>query len=103
MRLTEGNFRNIIPFEEQLLFDSLLDDLDDINKYTEDILYVDWQDYHDEYSCERTDPCPDYYGYYTLRFENKPNETVGTVMAIQELDSALYILYSYNVLRYGEK
>ena len=103
MRLTEGNFRNIIPFEEQLLFDSLLDDLDDINKYTEDILYVDWQDYHDEYSCERTDPCPDYYGYYTLRFENKPNETVGTVMAIQELDSALYILYSYNVLLYGEK
>ena len=84
MRLTEGNFRNIIPVEEQLLFDSLLDDLDDINKYTEDILYVDWQDYHDEYSCERTDPCPDYYGYYTLRFENKPNETVGTVMTIQE-------------------
>ena len=85
MRLTEGNFRNIIPVEEQLLFDSLLDDLDDINKYTEYILYVDWQDYHDEYSCERTDPCPDYYGYYTLRFENKPNETVGTVMTIQEL------------------
>lgn len=103
MRLTEGNFRNIIPVEEQLLFDSLLDDLDDINKYTEDILYVDWQDYHDEYSCERTDPCPDYYGYYTLRFENKPNETVGTVMTIQELDSALYILYSYNVLLYAEK
>lgn len=103
MKLTRKNFRNVIPLEEQVLFDSLLDDLEEVNLYNEHKLYLDWQDYHDEYSCERTDPCPDYYGYYTLRLENNPNETVGTVMTIQELDSALCILYSYNVLLYGEK
>ena len=102
MRLTEANFREIIPIEQQLLFDALLDDLDEINEYTEDILYIDWQDYHNEYSPERTEPCPDYYGYYTLRFEHKPNARIGDVMTIDQLDSALCLLYSYNFLQGDE-
>ena len=98
MKVTRENYRQIVPKEEQNLLSVLFDDLDEINQYTEDILYIDWQDYHDEYSPERTDPCPDYYGYYTLRFENLPNETVGTVMTINDLDSTLCILFSYNYL-----
>lgn len=100
MKITRENYKTIIPKKEQNLLKSLLDDLDDINKYHKDNkLYIDWQDYHDEYSCERTDPCPDFYGYYSLKFENLPNETVGTVMTINDLDSTLCILFSYNYLQ----
>ena len=100
MNITRENYKTIIPKKEQNVLKSLLDDLDDINKYHKDNkLYIDWQDYHDEYSCERTDPCPDFYGYYSVRFENLPNETVGTVMTINDLDSTLCILFSYNYLQ----
>ena len=100
MKITRENYKTIIPKKEQNVLKSLLDDLDDINKYHKDNkLYIDWQDYHDEYSCERTDPCPDFYGYYSVRFENLPNETVGTVMTINDLDSTLCILFSYNYLQ----
>lgn len=102
MRLTEENFREIIPIEQQMLFSALLDDLEELNQYTEDILYIDWQDYHNEYSIERTEPCPDYYGYYTLRFEHRPSDVIGDVMTINELDSALCLLYSYNFLQGDE-
>lgn len=98
MKITRRNFKEIIPKEEQEHLNALLDDLEDVNLYSKNKLYFDWQDYHDEYSCERTDPCPDYYGYYTLRFEKKPNEIVGDVMTIDELDNALCILFSYNFL-----
>ena len=103
MKITRKNFKEIIPKQEQEHLNALLDDLEDVNLYSKNKLYFDWQDYHDEYSCERTDPCPDYYRYYTLRFENKPNETVGDVMTIDELDNALCILFSYNFWLYGEK
>jgi hypothetical protein len=100
MKITRENYKTIIPKKEQNLLKALLDDLDDINKYHNDNkLYIDWQEWHDEYSCERTDPCPDYYGYYSVKFENLPNETVGTVMTINDLDSTLCILFSYNYLQ----
>lgn len=103
MEITKKNFKEIVPKEEQNRLSSLFDDLEDINKYGDMNLFIDWQDWHDEYYCERTDPCPDYYGYYTLRFEKMPYDTVGGVMTINELDSALFILYRYNYLLYGEK
>lgn len=100
MKITKKNYKEIVPKEEQKLVNSLLKDLDDINKYhKEDKLYIDWQDYHDEYSCERTDPCPDFYGYYRIKFESQPYDSVGDVMTIKELDSALCILFSYNYLQ----
>lgn len=100
MKINRENYKTVIPKKEQNLLKSLLDDLDDINKYHNDNkLYIDWQDWHDEYSCERTDPCPDFYGYYSVRFENLPNETVGNVMTINDLDSTLCILFSYNYLQ----
>ena len=41
MKLTRKNFRNVIPLEEQVLFDSLLDDLEEVNLYNEHKLYLD--------------------------------------------------------------
>lgn len=99
MKITEENYKEFVPKEEQSLIYALLDDIEDVNKYTEDNLYIDWQDYHNEYSPERTDPCPDYYGYYTLRFEQQPYEIVGEQMTINDLDTALCILFSYNYLQ----
>ena len=51
MRLTKDNI-NELPKDEQDLVNSLLLDLDYINqklKAKGHELYVDWQDYHDEY------------------------------------------------------
>lgn len=98
MKLTKKNFKKFVPKEEQSLISGLIDGLKDVNKYSDKKMYIDWQDYHDEYSPERVDPCPDYYGYYTLRFEGMEEETVGTVMTPNELDSAICILFSYNYL-----
>ena len=58
-------------------------------------LYIDYEDKHTEYSPERTDPCPDYYGLFTLRFENKPYETVGGIMDLNELDTVLCALVNF--------
>ena len=103
MKINRENYKTVIPKKEQNLLKSLLDDLDDINKYhNNNKLYIDWQDYHDEYSCERIDPCPDFYGYYRIKFEKQPYESIGDVMTINELDSALCLLYSYNFLQGDE-
>ena len=98
MKITKDNFKKFVPKEEHDLLEALLKDLNDVNKYHDKKLYIDWQDWHNDYSCERTDPCPDYYGYYTLRFENMTDETVGDVMTNNELDSAMCLLFSYNFL-----
>ena len=103
MKISRRNFKQIVPKEEQERLSALFDDLDDINVYNKNKLYIDWQDWHDAYSCERTDPCPDYYGYYRLKFQKNPGDYVGDVMTIEELDNALCILFSYNYLLYGEK
>ena len=73
----------------------LLDDINDINKYITNELYIDIQHTHDDYSAERTEPCLDYYGFYSLRFKNKPTERVGWFMNIGELDNAVYIISDF--------
>lgn len=99
MKVTKKNYKQFVPKDEHPLLSALFQDLEDVNQYTEDNLYIDWQDYHDEYSAERTDPCPDYYGTYTLRFEKKPNDNIGGHMTIDELDTAICILFNYNYLQ----
>lgn len=93
MRLTKDNI-NELPKDEQDLVNSLLLDLDYINqklKAKGHELYVDWQDYHDEYSAERTDPCPDYYGYYRIFTdicdENGYNYQIGLEMTVNDFDN----------------
>ena len=49
---------------------------------------------HTEYSPERTDPCPDYYGMFRLLFENNP-VNVGGEMDIDQLDMTLFILNEF--------
>ena len=101
MKVTIDNYKKIIPKENQSLMFGLLIDLEELNTELDDIqesyrkLYIDYITEHTEYSPERTDPCPDYYGMYKLVFEKNPYENVGTEMTIEELDSALCILINF--------
>ena len=95
------DFKNRSLQESKNLLTSLLIDvagmnalLDNDNKSNKQI-FIDYENKHTEYSPERTDPCPDYYGTFTLRFENKPYETVGGVMDLNELDTVLCALIDF--------
>lgn len=52
-------------------------------------LYIDYEDKHTEYSPERTDPCPDYYGLFRLRLENNTKDIIGLELSLDELDTTL--------------
>lgn len=109
MKVTQENIKNIkyvynwnYPSESaQNYLKSLLIDLLELNNELDNRgeshkkLYIDYEDKHTEYSPERTDPCPDYYGMYKLVFEKNPYESVGTEMTIEELDSAMCILINF--------
>lgn len=97
MKLTYENYEQYVPKEDCQLMLALLIDLEELNSELESYrkLYIDIQDYHDEYSPERTDPCPDYYGMYRLYPENDPYNAIGTEMTIDNLDSALCLLINF--------
>ncbi len=101
MKLTFDNYEQYVPKKDWQLIHGLLIDLEELNQYLVNCyqgfkqLYIDIQTEHNEYSVERTDPCPDYYGFYTLRFEKNEYETVGDEMTIEELDNALLILINF--------
>ena len=81
--------------------ESLCIDLMELNNTLEDKnleykkLYIDIQDYHDEYSPERTDPCPDYYGMLSLRFENDDSKVGDFIERLDELDTILFTLIEF--------
>lgn len=93
MKITKENLDKL-PIIERPLVEALLNDLETINSLGTKKLYIDWQDWHNEYSPERTDPCPDYYGYYTLRFVSN-NDIVGVEMDLDTLDTVMCVLYNY--------
>lgn len=102
MKVTFDNIKDIPLKEvERDLLVSLLMDIDEINSITGDNLYIDWQDYHNEYSPERTDPCPDYYSYYTIWFNE--DEHIGLEVTIDQLEEYLCVLSSYVDFKYGKK
>ena len=107
MKITIDNYKELIPKENQLLMHGLLLDLEELNTELENIqepyrkLYIDYIDEHTEYSSERTDPCPDYFGMYRLVFEKNEYETVGEEMTINELDNALYVLINFIEFKLG--
>ena len=57
-------------------------------------IYIIWIDEHTEYSPERIDPCPDYYGMYSVGIEGT-NDTIGVEMDIDTLDTSLCLLCGY--------
>lgn len=108
MKITQENIKNIKYIYDWNSLDraknyleSLLIDLVELNNELDNKgesykkLYIDYEDKHTEYSPERTDPCPDYYGQFRLRFENKPSETVGDIMTLEELDTVLCALVNF--------
>ena len=84
---------NELPIKEQKRILALLKDLEDINSMSKVMLYIDLQDLHNEWSPERVDPCPDYYGCYRLK--SKDGETFGLEMDIEDLDNCMCVLYDY--------
>ena len=101
MKLTINNYKEYVQNKDCGLFEALLIDLAELNQLLEDKnedyrkLYIDFENEHTQYSPERTDPCPDFYGLFALRFEKNPYETVGDYMTIEELDSIMYALINF--------
>jgi hypothetical protein len=86
--------------QNRLLLLSLYDDLNEINNLLvingyDMQLRIDYENNHTEYSPERVDPCPDFYGCFTLSFEHNQNEIIGDIMTIDELDQALFIIIGF--------
>ena len=97
MKVEETNIKDIpISENERKLLKQLLLDLEEVNSKIPEKIYINWQEFHNEWSPERTDPCPDYYGYYTLRLEKDPyGEIIGVEMTLDDLDSSLCLLVEF--------
>ena len=96
MKITEETICKI-PEKEQGLVKALLQDLEEINHnlpLRSKELYLDWIDEHTEYSPERVDPCPDFYGMYRVK---RGSEVLGIEMTLNDLDMALCLLHNYIV------
>ena len=108
MKVTKEIIKTLdISDADKRLLDSLLLDVEELNNELDNCnqdwkkVYIDYQDWHNEYSSERVDPCPDYYGYYFLKFENDESESCCTEMTIHELDIVLCALI--NLVEYNKK
>ena len=101
MKLTINNYKEYVQNKDWTLFEALLIDLGELNQLVEDKnedyrkLYIDFENEHTQYSPERVDPCPDFYGLFSLRFEKNPYEIVGDYMTIEELDSIMCALINF--------
>jgi len=107
MKVTVDNIANIEYISDynleygKMILEALLDDIKELNDLLIDKgesyrqIYIDYINEHTEYSPERVDPCPDYYGMFTLRFEKNPYEIIGDVMLLDELDNAICMLINF--------
>ena len=104
MKITIDNLQEAKKINDKIsiyYLESLCIDLMELNNELENCnlyhkrIYLDIQDYHNEYSPERTDPCPDYYGMFSLRFEND-NYMIGDFIGrLDELDTILFTLVEF--------
>lgn len=88
-----------LPKKEQKLAKALLRDIEEINQNLPpktNKIYLEWQDWHDEYSPERVDPCPDYYGMYKVR-RIETSDILGVEMDLETLDIAICLLNNFLV------
>ncbi len=109
MKVTTKNIKDINFFAGnnnkpeycQIRLEGLLIDLTTLNKLLIEkdeeyrVLYIDYINEHTEYSPERTDPCPDFYGMFRLIFENDPTNNVAGEMDIDQLDMVLFALVEF--------
>lgn len=109
MKVTTKNIKDIDFFAGvdntteywQRMLEGLLIDLATLNTLLIDkdeeyrVLYIDYINEHSEYSPERIDPCPDFYGMFKLKFENDPTNNVGGEMDIDQLDMVLFALVEF--------
>lgn len=98
MKITKENIKDLpISESNKEKLGAILKDIEEINNvggWFNSPLYIDWQDYHNEYSPERTDPCPDYYGYYTFRIDNSNyHDHLGLEMDLDELDNSVCLIF----------
>lgn len=95
MKVTENNI-DIVEEKDRKLLNALLQDIKGINgelsiKGFDSKIYIDYQTFHNEYSPERVDPCPDFYHKYSIRVE-KTDEIIGEHCNIMELDYTILVL-----------
>ena len=101
IKLNKGNIKEItyVAFDDDdlgrqhELLDSLVNDIIMLNVMLKPMnvqIYIGYQDQHTDYSPERTDPCPDYYGMFYIGVEDYG--TIGSEMTLDELDSSLMLL-----------
>ncbi len=81
-----------VPKNEQGLLLALYKDLTELNTKLHKNIFIWYEDTHTEYSPERCDPCSDYYGTYILCTDS---ESIGNHMTLEELDSALLLLWDF--------
>ena len=107
MKVTKDNIENIkyiFGYEKNLnyakqLLSSLLIDIEELNNFTcneNRKLYIEYIDYHYEYSVERVDSCPDYFGFFKLVPEKNINDNIGGELSLQELDTVLCALINFS-------
>ena len=100
MILTEDKIDTLLISDyDKGLLKALLNDLEEINhnlSLHSPNLELEWIDEHTEYSPERTDPCPDFYGMFQL-INSETGDSLGVEMTIEDLDISLCLLYNYIV------
>lgn len=96
MKVTYENIEELpIDNKDKVILKALLTDIDEINNTNlKDPIYIDWEENHTEYSPERTEPCPDFYGTYSL-IRSTTKDKLGVEMDIDTLDIALCLLNNY--------
>ena len=108
MKVTKDNIESIdyivnkdYCINYKTLLEALLIDIDEINNMLHNKnmdymkIYIDYNDKHTEYSPERVDPCPDFYGSFSVRLEHNQYEKIGCDMDIEMLDSNLCTIYNF--------
>ena len=96
MKVTYENIEDLpIDNKDKVILKALLTDIDEINNANlKDPIYIDWEENHTEYSPERTEPCPDFYGTYSL-IRSTTKDKLGVEMDLNTLDIALCLLNNY--------
>lgn len=83
------------------LLKALLDDLEVINVQSNVHIELHQVDKHTEWSPERVDPCPDYYGMYYL-YIPETKEMLGDYMYIEDLNEIMCALSEFSEYLYNK-